>query len=199
MASGRAARTWSAGSRAWRARSCSTLAFLEDEGLLLSSDSADYLRTAVPFAKGDEDGLDLSDLAGPAGDPLAAVALADDLACDTLSMSQADPDAQATADQLVERAGGVSPLRGYLVALGADRSLTMVFAFENDDQAEKNARSREALAGAEDPGQLLAYPELFAVDDVEQDGQRVVLTGTTVAGSAPLSNLSAGPVLLASC
>jgi hypothetical protein len=140
-----------------------------------------------------------SDLAGPAGDPLAAVALADDLACDSLSMSQADSDAQTTAQQLVERAGGVSPLKGYLVALGADRSLTVVFDFENDDQAEKNARSREALAGAEDPGQLLSYDELFAVDDVEQDGHRVVLTGTTVADSAPLSNLSAGPVLLASC
>jgi len=175
------------------------VAFLEDEGLLLSSDSADYLRTAVPFAAGDEDGLDLSDLAGPAGDPLAAVALADDLACDSLRMSQADSDAQATADQLVEQAGGVSPLKGYLVALGADRSLTVVFDFENEDQAEQDARSREALAGAEDPGQLLAYDELFDVDDVEQDGHRVVLTATTVADSAPLSNLSAGPVLLASC
>ena len=175
------------------------VAFLQDEGLLLSSDSAAYLRTAVPFADGDKDGLDLSDLAGPAGDPLAAVAMADDLACDRLRMSQADADAQTTADQLVERAGGVSPLTGYLVALGADRSLTVVFDFENDDQAEKNVRSREALAGAEDPGQLLAYDELFTVDDVEQDGHRVVLTGTTVEDSAPLSNLSAGPVLLASC
>ena len=175
------------------------VAFLEDEGLLLTSDTAAYLRTAVPFADGDKDGLDLSDLAGPAGDPLAAVAMADDLACDRLRMSQADADAQTTADQLVERAGGVSPLTGYLVALGADRSQTVVFDFENDDQAEKNVRSREALAGAEDPGQLLAYDELFTVDDVEQDGHRVVLTGTTVEDSAPLSNLSAGPVLLASC
>ena len=175
------------------------VAFLEDEGLLLSSDTPDYLRTAVPFAQGDKDGLDLSDLAGPAGDPLAAVVLADDLACDKLSMSKADTDAQATAEQLVEQAGGVSPLTGYLVALGADRSLTVVFDFESDDQAEKDARSREALAGAEDPGQLLAYKELFHVDDVEQDGHTVVLTATTVADSAPLSNLSAGPVLLASC
>ena len=175
------------------------VAFLQDEGLLLSSDSAAYLRTAVPFADGDKDGLDLSDLAGPAGDPLAAVAMADDLACDRLRMSQADADAQTTADQLVEQAGGVSPLKGYLVALGADRSLTVVFDFENDDQAEKNVRSREALAGAEDPGQMLAYDELFDVDDVKQDGHRVVLTGATVEGSAPLSNLSAGPVLLASC
>lgn len=175
------------------------VAFLPDEGLLLSSDTAGYLRSAVPFAAGDEDGLDLSDLAGPAGDPLAAVVLGDDLACDVLSMSKADPGAQATADQLVDRAGGVAPLKGYLVALGADQSLSVVFDFENDDQAEENARSREALAGAEDPGQFLAYPELFEVDDVEADGHTVVLTATVLPDAAPLSNLSAGPVLLASC
>jgi len=175
------------------------VAFLEDEGLLLSSDSASYLRSAVPFATGDKDGLDLSDLAGPAGDPLAAVALGDDLACDSLSMTKADPDAQATADQLVEQAGGVSPLKGYLVALGADRSLSVVFAFENDDQAEENARSREALAGAEDPGQLVAYTELFVVEDVEADGDTVLLTARAKPDNAPLSNLSSGPVLLASC
>ena len=174
-------------------------AFLPDEGLLLSSDSADYLRSAVPFAAGEEDGLDLSELAGRAGDPLSAVALGDDLACDVLSMAQADPDARAVADQLVDRAGGVAPLKGYLVALGAGRSLSVVFDFENDDQAEENARSREALAGAEDPGQFLAYPELFEVDDVEADGHTVVLTATAAANSAPLSNLASGPVLLASC
>ena len=55
------------------------------------------------------------------------------------------------------------------------------------------------LENAEDPGQLLAYDELFDLDDVEQDGHRVVLTATTAADSAPLSNLSSGPVLLASC
>ena len=175
------------------------VAFLEDEGLMLSSDNAGYLESAVPYATGDEDGLDLSDLAGPAGDPLAAVALASDLACEELSMSSADPDAQAEADQLVEQAGGVDPVTGYLVAIGPDRSLTVVFGFENDDQAEQNARSRRALAGAEDPGQLLSYRELFDLDDVEADGSTVVLTGTAHLANAPLSNLSSGPVLLASC
>jgi hypothetical protein len=174
-------------------------AFLEDEELLLSSDSADYLRSAVPYATGDKDGLDLSDLAGPAGDPLAAVALAGDLACEELSMASADPDAQAVADQLVEEAGGVDPVTGYLVALGADRRLTVVFDFENDDQAELNARSRKALAGAEDPGQFVEYSQLFDLDDVEADGHTVVLTGTAHLSEAPLSNLSSGPVLLAAC
>jgi hypothetical protein len=174
-------------------------AFLEDDGLLLTSDNADYLRSAVPYAAGDEDGLDLSDLAGPAGDPLAAVALASDLACEELGMASADPDAQALADRLVDEAGGVDPVTGYLVAIGADRDLTVVFDFENDDQAEQNARSRQALATAEDPGQLLEYRELFDLDDVEADGHRVVLTGTARLANAPLSNLSSGPVLLAAC
>jgi hypothetical protein len=175
------------------------VAFLEDERLLLVSDNAGYLGDAVPFAQGDEDGLDLSDLAGPVGDPLAAVALAEDLACEELSMNAADPDAQAVADGLVEDAGGVSPLTGYLVAMGEGRSLEVVFDFESDDQAEDDARSREALAGAEDPGQLLAYTELFDLDDVEVDGHTVVLSATANPDNAPLSNLTSGPVLLASC
>ena len=175
------------------------VAFLEDDHLLLTSDSADYLGSAVPFAAGDKDGLDLSDLAGHAGDPLAAVAMAKDLACQELTMSHADEDAQAVADRLIEEAGGVAPLTGYLVALGADRSLTIVFDFENDDQAEENARSREALAAAEDPGQFLEYTELFSVDEVEAKGHTVVLTGDAKPENAPLSNLTSGPVLLAAC
>jgi hypothetical protein len=175
------------------------VAFLEDDQLLLTSDSAEYLARAVPVARGEEDGLDLSNVAESVEEPLAASILEGDLACDRLSMSKADPDAQAVADQLIDEAGGVSPLTGFLVALGADRRLTVVWDFENDDQAAQDARSRRALAGAEDPGQFLAYPEVFRIADVEADGDKVVLTGTARAGQAPISNLTTGPVLLAAC
>ena len=50
--------------------------------------------------------------------------------------------------------------------------------------------------------QQLVVPTGLGEDVLESqalDGHRVVLTATTVADSAPLSNLSAGPVLLASC
>jgi hypothetical protein len=176
------------------------VALLEDEHLLVSSDSAAYLRAAVPVARGDEDGLDLSALTGHVEDPLAAVGFVDDYACEELAMAAADEGAQAQAAQLVAAAGGVSPLAGYLVALQPDDRMTVVFAFESDGQADDDATSRRRLAEGEDPGQLLAYPDLFHVADSEADGSEVVLGLEDVAEDGyALTNLTQGPVLLASC
>lgn len=176
------------------------VAFLEDEHLLVTSDNAGYLEDAMPVVQGDEDGLDLGDLVDPIEDPLAAVAFASDFACEDLSMSEADEGAQALADRLVEEAGGVSPVIGYAAALQPGDRMTVVFDFETDKQAEKNAKSRRELAGMDDPGQLLSYPEMFTVDDSEADGHRVVLSLKDVAEDGfALTNTTQGPVLLAVC
>lgn len=175
------------------------LAFLEDERLLLASDDAGYLEDAVPFAQGEEDGLDVSELTAELDDPLAAVALASDYACEALAMTAADEGAQATAEELVEAAGGVSPLTGYLVALGSDGRMTVALDFESDDQAEADARSRPELAVAEDPGQMVAYPDVFEVRDARAEGSSVVIVAEPGEGAYPLSNLTQGPVLLAAC
>src|SRR5690606_41009262 len=65
-----------------------------------------------------------------------------DRACAELGLGTADDAARATAADLVEQAGGVSPLTGYAVALGADEALTVAFAFEDEGRAERNHRSR---------------------------------------------------------
>src|SRR3546814_17554270 len=88
----------------------------------------------------------------PEWDPRALTAFVDDYACEALSMTQADDDAQTVAASLISEAGGVSPLKGYLVAMEPDGVMSIVLAFEDDDQAERNLDSRRALAGAEDPG-----------------------------------------------
>jgi hypothetical protein len=94
----------------------------------------------------------------------------------------------------------VSPLTGYLVALQPEDRMTVVLGFENDDQAADDATSRRRLAGGEDPGQLLAYPDLFHVAESEADGSEVVLGLDDVADDGyALTNLTQGPVLLASC
>jgi hypothetical protein len=75
----------------------------------------------------------------------------------------------------------------------------VVFGFEDDERAERNARSRAALAKAEDQAQYVAYPEVFALDDSEADGSFVTLTGTVQPDAFPMSALATGPVLLATC
>ncbi len=175
------------------------LAFFVDEGLVLGSDNAGYLAGAVNVVRGDTDGLDVDDLLSSVGDPLAATVLVDDRACAELSLGTADDAARATAADLVEQAGGVSPLTGYVVALGAAGRLTVVFGFEDDGRAERNRTSRAALARSEDPAQMLAYPDIFRLDDAVQDDRTVVLTGTVRPGAYAMSSLARGPVLLASC
>jgi hypothetical protein len=172
------------------------VAFLSEDHLLLSSDDPDELAKAVKAAR---DGGLSWDLPGEAGEPLSAVGFVGDFACEALSMADADPGAQATAARTVEEAGGVSPLTGYLVALGADRAWTAVFGFETADQASHDARTRQSLARAEDPGQMESYPDLFTVSSAERDDRLVVLHGKAARDSYALSETTQGPVLLASC
>lgn len=173
------------------------VAVLGDEHLLLLSDSPDFLAKAVKAAKGGKR-LDFAPVQR-VGAPLAAVGFVGDLACERLSFANADPGAQAKAASLVEEAGGVSPLDGYLVALGAERAWTAVFHYENEDQATRDARSRRALAGAEDPGQMESYPDLFTVDAAEVEGRDLVLRGRAAEAAYAMTETTAGPVLLASC
>jgi hypothetical protein len=175
-------------------------ALLEDERLLLSSDQGVSVEQAVPVVRGDEEGLDLQRLADPAGDALAAVGWATDQVCAELSMANGDSGVRAAADELVEEAGGVAPLDGYLVALRPDRALTAVLGYEDDDRAERDLESRQALAGMEDPGQALPYPELFTLSEARADGDVVVLEMEDAARDGyPLTNTTQGPVLLAAC
>lgn len=172
-------------------------AFLADDGLLLSSDSAAWLEESVKAAQGGRH-LDL-ELAGELTDPLAAVGLAGDRACAELSFATADGGAQARAAQLVEAAGGVNPLDGYLVGLGSDRAWTAALAFESDGKAQEDLLPRQRLAAGEDPGQMLDYTELFRLDAAEQHGRHVVLTGRAEPSAYALTQVTQGPVLLASC
>lgn len=175
-------------------------ALLEDERLLVSSDQAVSVDQAVPVVRGDEDGLDIERLVDPTRDPIAAVGWATDAVCADLSMAKADDGARTRAEQLVEDAGGVAPLNGYLVALHADRALTVVLGLEDDGRAERDLDSRQRLAGMEDPGQSLPYPELFRLAEGRTDGDAVVLELEDAAEDGyPLTNLTQGPVLLASC
>jgi hypothetical protein len=110
-------------------------AVLEEQRLVLFSDSAAPVSAAAEVARGDADPLDEAALAEVAEEPVTAVLWATDFACQDLSMSAADPEDQRVADGLVREAGGVSPMTGLVVAQQPDRSLRVGLEFETSDRA----------------------------------------------------------------
>jgi len=180
------------------------VAVLPDDHLVLMSDSASYLSAATSVAKGDEDSLTaeegVSSLAKQAGDPVAAVQWSSTFACEDLSMGSADEEDQRVADELVAKAGDVSPVEGVVMAQQDDRSLVIGLHFETSDQASANLQPRVDLASGDAPGQGGSFPDRFTLASGTAHDQDVVLTTKPTGRSASvLSDLSSGPVLFATC
>jgi len=178
------------------------VALLADQHLVLTSDTTSYLSTAVAAATGDGDHLsgvsDLMSQATDGSDVLAGVLFAHDFACTTLAMSQASPEDQQVAQNLVEDAGKLNPLDGLLVAALPDRRLRVVMGFENDDQAATNADTRAKLAVGEAPGKG-DFADLFSLSGARSDGHDVVLEVRAKPDQYVLSELTSGPVLFETC
>lgn len=176
------------------------VALLADEGLVLTSDQPAYLERALDVVRGDRDGAsDLADVAGALDDPLAAATYDGAYACEKLAMAQADDDAQAEADQLVEAAGGVHPLTGFAMGLQPDGAVRAVLQVEDADDAPDEAEARALLAGGPAPGQGGDFGDRFSVEQAGAQGRDVVLDLRPVAGQYVLSDLTSGPVLFATC
>jgi hypothetical protein len=180
------------------------VALLEDEGLVVTSDNADYAATAADVASGDGDSAaskdGVGDMADQVGDPANAMLWTGDFACDDLAMSRADQAAQDQGDQLVREAGGITPLSGLAMAMQPDRTLRVVEHFEDSERADKNLRPRARLAVGEAPGRGVSFADDFKLTTSKANGSDVVLdlrprqkTGYV------LSSLYDGPVLFATC
>ena len=175
---------------------------LEDERLLVFSDSAEYAESAAAVTGGEGESLlpGVDDLAARGDDPVSAVLWAADYACEDLSMSSADESDQARARSLVEEAGGVSPLDGLLMAKDSAGDVRVALRFESDDQASDNLQPRTDLAAGEAPGLGGTFPERFTIRSGTSDGRLVVLELEAVPDAPPLlSSISDGPVLFATC
>lgn len=170
----------------------------EDHLLLLSDDAASVSRTAEVVA-GDQPGLAEDGLAAIAGDPVTAVLWASDFACDALSMSAADQEDQRVADQLVTKAGGISPLTGFVVARQPDGLLRVGLEFEDDDRASANLQPRVDLASGAAPGQGGSFADRFTVTSGKATGDTVVLDLEPAGSDYAFSDLTSGPVLFATC
>ena len=173
---------------------------LEDRGIVLSSDQAPYLEQVMEVVRGDgEAAADLDSLSAGLGEPLAAAVYTGAYACERLAMSQADDDAQAEADQLVEAAGGIHPLTGFAMGLRAGGDLRAVLEVEDADDAPGDAEARAALAAGPAPGQGGDFSDRFTVESAGSEGRAVILDLRPEDGTYVLSDLTSGPVLFATC
>lgn len=169
-----------------------------ERDVVATSDDANYLLDMDDGARDDtDDGVTAAVAA--MGEPLAASVLTGDNACAELAMTRADGPDRVRAEQLIDQAGDVGPYRGFAMGLLPDGELRVALAFETAEQARVNADSRARLLAGPAPGQGGSFPDRFTVDRVEADGEVVTMRLDPVEGSYPLSDLSSGPVLFATC
>lgn len=170
----------------------------EEARVLAASDTEGYVADRHEVERGDtDDGV--SSAIAAIGEPLSASVLLGDFACADLAMTQADSTDRVRASQLIEEAGEVAPYRGYAIALLPGGDLRVTMAFETEEQARTNADSRARLLSGPAPGQGGSFSDRFAVDEVSADGLVVTMDLDPVDGGFPLSDLSTGPVLFATC
>ena len=172
------------------------VALLADQGLVLTSDQAPFLEQVL---EGDGAPDDLADLAASLDEPLAAAVYDGAYACEHLAMAQADDDARAEADQLVEAAGEVHPLTGFAMGVLPGGDVRAVMQVEDADDAAGDAETRARLAAGPAPGQGGEFADRFSVERAGSEGREVVLDLRPVEGSYVLSDLTSGPVLFATC
>ena len=127
------------------------------------------------MAKGSGDSLldvaGVDSLAGAVDDPVTAVQWSKTFACEDLAMASADEDDQRDGEQLVAKAGKVSPLDGLVMAQHADRSIIIGMHFETSEQASENLQTRVDLASGDAPGQGGSFNERFKVTSGHADGR----------------------------
>ena len=175
------------------------VAFVPDRHLVLTSDSGSYLQTAVDHLDDDALSDGMQQVVDAVGDPVAAAVYSGDYTCSALAMTQADDEDQATAAQLVAKAGKVNPVDGFAMATEPTGDVRVAMSFENHDQAVTNADSRAKLAAGPAPGQYGDFSDRFRLGKVTADGDVVTMAMHPVPGASVLSDLSTGPVLFATC
>ena len=180
------------------------VAVLADRHLIVTSDTKSYAKKAAEVAAGHGRSLgdiaSVRDVVAPLAEPAAAMVWAEDFACSDLAMSQAATDDQDTGSQLVTEAGEITPLSGLVMALGADRSLTVSELFESSRAAKENLRPRAKLIVGPAPGRGGSFSDDLRLTKSHTDGSTVQLVLVPKARTGfVLSALDSGPVLFATC
>ena len=177
---------------------------LAHQGLVVTSDSESYAAQAAAAATGDKESLassgKVAGLDDKLGRPANAMLWSGDFACEDLAMSKADQDSQDQADDLVQKAGGVTPLTGLAMAMSPTRTLRVVAAFESSEEARRNLRPRARLAVGDAVGRGGAFSDNFRLTRSRTSGSTVLLDLRPREKSGfVLSDLYDGPLIFATC
>ena len=181
------------------------VALLPDQGLVVSSDAQAYASRAARVASGDgtpaEDKAGVADLAERLGQTSNALLWTGDFACEDLSMADAAQDAQQRAETLVDDAGGVNPLAGFAMGMGAQRRLRVVAHLEDEARAREDLEPRARLAVGEAPGRGAgSFSDDYVLERSRALGSDVVLDlRSRTADGFVISGLYDGPLVFASC
>ncbi|MGC4110455.1 MAG: hypothetical protein QM747_08560 [Nocardioides sp.] len=170
------------------------------DSLVLTSDSAAYLRVAADAVRGNgatTSGLDA--VVHEAGEPLSAEVYSGDYACTALAMAHADGADQAQGRQLLAAAGEANPYSAFAMSYQPDGSVQVAFQFDGSGTARTNADTRATLARGPAPGQGGTFGERFRVASVTARGSLVVMRLDPRPHASVLSDLSTGPLLFATC
>lgn len=177
---------------------------LADQHLVISSDTDTYAAVAGRVAEGKEPALgaqgNSSELAGRISDTASAMIWSGAFACQDLSMGKAAAEDQKYAAQLIQQAGGVSPLSGLVMASTPGRQIGVVLGFPDATEAKHDLRPRATLAVGPDVGGAGNFSDNYRMVSAHQTGSDVVLTLQTRPSAAyGLSALDSGPSIFAAC
>jgi len=175
------------------------IALDRESSMIYASDTTAGVQAALDAAAAAESQAVPDDVVTAAGEPLSASLYTGDQACSALAMALADQTDVETGRGLVAAAGEVNPLTGFSIGAYGDGGVRVVMSFETEEQARTNAETRAVLATGPAPGQGGDFADRFALESATATGQVVVLELDPVPGAYVLSDLSAGPVLFATC
>jgi hypothetical protein len=130
---------------------------------------------------------------------LSAAVYTGEHACVALGMTQSAPADRARAADLIADAGEVNPMLGFAIAAFPGGDVRVAMAFDSEEQARTNAGTRAKLAAGPAPGQGGTFQDRFDLGRVAAEGTVVTMELEPVPGAYALSDLSAGPVLFATC
>ena len=179
------------------------VAVLPEQRLVAFSDSDLYLDQALDVLTGDEPSLadveHVSALVDAAGDPTSGALLAQDFACEALSMTLASEEGQAGLDAVLdERPGTADPLQGYWFGR-TGRDLVTALAFGSPETAESNLETRALLASGPGYGEGGRVSDRFVLEEARVEGDLVVMEARVRPRTRVMNTFINGPVGFATC